>query len=78
MSAHDQPSEPEPKTPVWLTVLGACLFAALALWWLSPRAAEPDATVRVPAAADAPADAPADEPGAAPSPTEPGAPPPTE
>jgi hypothetical protein len=62
MSAPDLPAEPEPKTPAWLTVLGACIFVALALWWLSPRSAEPDATVRVPAPADAPADGPADPP----------------
>jgi len=71
MSAHDAPAEPEPKTPVWLTVLGACLFLALAVWWLSPRSAEPDATVRVPAPTDAPSDGPAvpsDAPAPAPAP----------
>lgn len=67
MSAHDAPAEPEPKTPVWLTVLGACLFLALAVWWLAPRSAEPDATVRVPAPTDAPADGPAVPPAAGPS-----------
>jgi len=50
MSAHEPESaEPEPKTPVWLTVLGACLLLALAFWWLSPQREVPDATIRVPA-----------------------------
>jgi hypothetical protein len=69
MSTHDAPSEPEPRTPVWLTVLGAFLFLALAVYLLAPRSAEPDATVRVPAPDDAPAAA--DEAPRAPTPTAP-------
>lgn len=62
MSTHDAPVEVEPRTPAWLTVLGACLFLALAVWWLAPRAGRPDATIRVDIAAPtapAPADVPA-------------------
>ena len=69
MSAHEAPAESEPRTPVWLTVLGACLFLALAVWFLAPRSAEPDATVRVPAVAGA------DEPAPPAPPSPEGAPP---
>ena len=66
MSAHDAPAAEEPRTPVWLTVLGACLLLALAIWWVSPRPRVlPDATIRVPAPAAAPAAAPAPSPTAA-------------
>ena len=50
MSAHEPPAaESEPKTPIWLTVLGACLLLALAVWYLAPHRELPDATIRVPA-----------------------------
>jgi hypothetical protein len=28
------PIPPEPKTPSWLTALGAVLFLSVALWWI--------------------------------------------
>lgn len=60
MSGHDAPPEIEPRTPVWLTVVGACLLLALAVFWLSPRSEPTTATVRVlPAGAEAAG--PADE-----------------
>jgi hypothetical protein len=30
---HANPLEDEPKTPLWLPVLGAALFVAVGLWW---------------------------------------------
>lgn len=44
------PLPPEPKTPTWLTALGAVLFFSAAVWWLATKPS-------VPSADAAPADA---------------------
>jgi hypothetical protein len=33
------PIPPEPKTPLWLTALGAGLFFAAGVWWLASQPA---------------------------------------
>ena len=33
------PLLPEPKTPLWLTALGAALFFAAGVWWLATQPA---------------------------------------
>ena len=51
------PLPPEPKTPTWLTALGAVLFFSVGVWWLAMQPASASATA---AAASADAGAPAD------------------
>ena len=51
MTSHDAPAQDEPRTPAWLTALGALLLLAVAIWWLAPGSDVIDATIRVPAAA---------------------------
>ena len=43
------PLLPEPKTPLWLTALGAALFFAAGVWWLATQ----PAAASTPPAADA-------------------------
>ncbi len=50
------PLPPEPKTPTWLTALGAALFFSAAVWWLATKPAVPPAQTG-PADAGAPSDA---------------------
>src|SRR5271170_7895482 len=38
------PAEDEPKTPMWLTGLGAALFVSVGLWWAVTPGAPPPAT----------------------------------
>jgi hypothetical protein len=67
--AHDEPVPEEPKTPLWLTALGAALFFVLAVVWLVGALARETGSAEA-SAASAAASAPA-----APPPT-PKAPPP--
>jgi type IV secretory pathway VirB10-like protein len=39
--AHDEPAPDEPKTPLWLTAIGAGLFFLLAVGWLAGLASGP-------------------------------------
>ena len=54
------PQDEEPKTPMWLTAVGAALFVGAALWWAvtpaapPPTPAEPAPSASVAAAAAAP------------------------
>jgi hypothetical protein len=59
------PTPPEPETPLWLTALGAVLFALVGVWWLAtPSAATADASGSAAADAGAPAASAAPAPGA--------------
>jgi hypothetical protein len=55
------PQEEEPKTPMWLTAVGAALFVGVALWWAvtpaapsKPAETAPSASVAAAAAAPNP------------------------
>jgi len=56
------PQDDEPKTPIWLTAVGAALFVGVALWWAvtpstpapTPAEAAPSASVAAAAAAPNP------------------------
>jgi hypothetical protein len=57
------PQEEEPKTPMWLTAVGAALFVGVALWWaVTPSA--PSTPVEAAPSASAPAAAAAPNPQA--------------
>ena len=69
------PQEEEPKTPMWLTAVGAALFVGVALWWAvtpaapasTPAETAPAASVAAAAAAPNPqahAQLPAQQPAA--------------
>jgi hypothetical protein len=57
------PQEEEPKTPMWLTAVGAALFVGVAAWWaVTPSA--PSTPVETAPSASAPAAAAAPNPQA--------------
>jgi hypothetical protein len=58
--SHEPPVPPEPKTPLWLTALGAVLFLMVGLiWGLSPMSKTEGGEAPGGAAAGADAGAPA-------------------
>ncbi|MGH7293765.1 MAG: hypothetical protein ACRELB_02475, partial [Polyangiaceae bacterium] len=41
---HAPPLDDEPRSPMWLPVLGAALFLAAGIWWAATPAITPPAT----------------------------------
>jgi hypothetical protein len=58
------PQEEEPKTPMWLTAVGAALFVGVALWWAVTPSAPPSTAAETAPSAPAAAAAAAPNPQA--------------
>ena len=53
MSApHASPPPAEPKTPMWLTALGALLFALVGVYWIATPSSDSNPPEAAAAAAD--------------------------
>jgi hypothetical protein len=64
LAGQASPQEDEPKTPMWLTAVGAALFVGVALWWAVTPAARPPTPAETPPSASVAAAAAAPNPQA--------------